>query len=158
MLLSGISSGQSVVTQPAKPTRFIIWAWLAWALRSQVVLLFKSFALFTQRWFCLHLQWDFCSSISSFRALLAGNANPKVWQNIFHFPDFSTPKFFLFFIPVKKYFIESLIFSETCTSDCPQFLEDRQKLGELRLIQNGIVRVLVEVNWIILDSEGNYVG
>ena len=59
---------------------------------------------------------------------------------------------------MKKYFIESSIFSESCTSDCPQFLEDRQKLGELRLIQNGIVKAVVEVKRMIIHREGDYVG
>ena len=73
-----------------------------------------------QSWWspALQLQSDFSSSLSSFRPVGAGTAPPEVSQNIL----------LLFFILVEKniYFI----FPETCTADCPQFLEDRQKLGE----------------------------
>ena len=57
------------------------------------------------------------------------------FDKIFLFPWTLIHKIFSYcFILVTKYFADSLIFAETCTADCPQFLEDRQKLGELRLV------------------------
>ena len=44
-----------------------------------------------------------------------------------------------FFNIVTKYFADSLIFAETCTADCPQFLEDRQKLGEPRSVKRELM-------------------
>ena len=40
-------------------------------------------------------------------------------------------------------FFDCLIFTEKCTADCPQFLEDLQKLGELSKMKIEVMGVRV---------------
>ena len=69
------------------------------------------------------------------------------FDKIFLFPRTLIHKIFSYcFILVTKYFADSLIFAETCTADCPQFLEDRQKLGELRSVKRKI-NIKLWLNW-----------